>query len=544
MKNSVLKSKKFKYGGSAVALTVIVVALTLLLNVVVTSLSSTNSWYTDLTGASIYSISDKFEEELDKIVNPEDGEKKYINIVIMMDEDKFSEYSSYTNYVYHTIKQIEKKFDNVKLISKNIIKNPEEKERYQLNEADSIYTTDVAIELADSNHNPIVDKTPKRYSLDSFFTWMSSTSESTGQATRSIYAYNAEVAFLSAISRLVNYAERPTAFYLQGHGEPTLDQASEWSELLEQIGYKVQAINLAYEDFPYEASSKHNSDVLIINSPIYDLLAPTSEDSSIVSEVKKIREFLQTNYGNLIVMENSSTPRLHALEELLSEWNLGFGSSVTDNSHSVSGSNGVRIFADYTELDAKNTMARGLLSRIIDTNTSESYPDAIFDSAKSVIIKNDENGDGMSDTRSLNNTDGQLVAMSSGDHGTYELLPSYKTAECGGEKGSVALAGFSRVVWDRNDKNGTYSCVFCFGSSSFVDPEIPINNSIMNMVFSYINRNESVSYEGISMKKFDSEGLSGVSTSAATAWTVVCVAVIPVLVLALGTFVWIRRRHS
>ena len=64
------------------------------------------------------------------------------------------------------------------------------------------------------------------------------------------------------------------------------------------------------------------------------------------------------------------------------------------------------------------------------------------------------------------------------------------------------------------------------------------------MVFSYINRNESVSYEGISMKKFDSEGLSGVSTSAATAWTVVCVAVIPVLVLALGTFVWIRRRHS
>ncbi len=544
MKNSVLKSKKFKYGGSAVALTVIVVALTLLLNVVVTSLSSTNSWYTDLTGASIYSISDKFEEELDKIVNPEGGEKKYINIVIMMDEDKFSEYSSYTNYVYHTIKQIEKKFDNVKLVSKDIIKNPEEKERYQLNEADTIYTTDVAIELADSNHNPIVDKTPKRYSLDSFFTWMSSTSETTGQTTRSIYAYNAEVAFLSAISRLVNYAERPTAFYLQGHGEPTLEQASEWTELLEQIGYKVQAINLAYEDFPYEASSKHNSDVLIINSPIYDLLAPTSEDSSIVSEVKKIRGFLQTNYGNLIVMENSSTPQLHALEELLSEWNLGFGSSVVDNSHSVSGSNGVRIFADYTELDANNAMARGLLSRIIDTDTSESYPDAIFDSAKSVIIKNDENGDGMSDTRSLNNTDGQLVAMSSGDHGTYELLPSYKTAECGGEKGSVALAGFSRVVWDRNDKNGTYSCVFCFGSSSFVDPEIPINNSIMNMVFSYINRNESVSYEGISMKKFDSEGLSGVSTSAATAWTVVCVIVIPVLVLALGTFVWIRRRHS
>ena len=542
MKNSVFKSKKFKYGGSAVALTVIVIALVLILNVVVTSLASTNSWYTDLTGASIYSISDDFEQELDKILNPEGGEKKYINIVIMMDEDRFSVNSAYTNYVYHTIKQIEKRFDNVRLVSKDIIKNPEEKTRYQLNEADAIYTTDVAIELADANGNPIIERAPKRYSLENFFTWMNTTNESTGQTTKSIYAYNAEVAFISAISRLVNFEDRPTAYYLQGHGEPTLDQASDWVDLLDKIGYNVKAINLSYEDFPYESGAKHNSDVLIINAPIYDLLAPTSENPDMVSEAKKIREFLQTNYGNLIVMENSSTPKLHALEELLSEWNLGYGSSVTDNAHSVSGSNGVKIFADYSELDAKNIMARGLLSRIIDTDTSESYPDAIFNSAKSVIVKNDENGDGMSDTRT-NNTDGQLVALESGDHGTYELLPSYKTAECNGEKGSVALAAFSRVVWDKNDTNGTYSCVFCFGSSTFVDPQIPINNSIMNMVFSYINRNESVNYENISMKKFDSNGLS-VSTSAATTWTVVCVAVLPVLIIAFGTFVWIRRRHS
>ena len=542
MKNSVFKSKKFKYGGSAVALTVIVIALVLILNVVVTSLASTNSWYTDLTGASIYSISDDFEQELDKILNPEGGEKKYINIVIMMDEDRFSVNSAYTNYVYHTIKQIEKRFDNVRLVSKDIIKNPEEKTRYQLNEADAIYTTDVAIELADANGNPIIERAPKRYSLENFFTWMNTTNESTGQTTKSIYAYNAEVAFISAVSRLVNFADRPTAYYLQGHGEPTLEQASDWVDLLDKIGYNVKAINLSYEDFPYESGAKHNSDVLIINAAIYDLLAPTSENPDMVSEAKKIREFLQTNYGNLIVMENSSTPKLHALEELLSEWNLGYGSSVTDNAHSVSGSNGVKIFADYSELDAKNIMARGLLSRIIDTDTSESYPDAIFNSAKSVIVKNDENGDGMSDTRT-NNTDGQLVALESGDHGTYELLPSYKTAECNGEKGSVALAAFSRVVWDKNDTNGTYSCVFCFGSSTFVDPQIPINNSIMNMVFSYINRNESVNYENISMKRFDSNGLS-VSTSAATTWTVVCVAVLPVLIIAFGTFVWIRRRHS
>ena len=226
MKKSVFKSKKFKYGGSAVALTVIVIALVLILNVVVTSLAATNSWYSDLTGASIYSISDAFEKELDKILNPEGGEKKYVNIVIMMDEDRFSVNSAYANYVYHTIKQIEKKFDNVRLVSKDIVKNPEEKTRYQLNEADAIYTTDVAIELADANGNPVIDRAPKRYSLENFFTWMSSTNESTGQTTKNIYAYNAEVAFLSAISRLVNSADKHTAYHLQGQDEPTHKQAN------------------------------------------------------------------------------------------------------------------------------------------------------------------------------------------------------------------------------------------------------------------------------------------------------------------------------
>lgn len=540
---SFFKSKKMKYGSAAAALTVIVIALVLVLNVVVTSLSQTYSWYTDLTGTSIYSLSDAFCGYLDDIVNPKDGEKVYVNVVIMMDEDEFESHSTYTNYVYHTIKQMEKKFDNVKLVSKNILKTPEYKKRYQLNDADPVYTTDVAIELADSSHAALVEYTPKRYAIENFF---STTTTSSG--TTSIYGYNAEIAFLSAIQRLVISTDRPVAYYLQGHGEPTLDNFIGWTDskgtgLLDTAGYDVKSINLAYENFPYETGSKHNSDILIINCPIYDLLAPTEENPDIVSEAAKIRAFLQQNYGNLIVLEDSSTPTLYALEELLSEWNLGYGSSVTDSSHSVSGSGAVKIFADYGELDSNNAVALGLLDRIVNTGASESYPDAIFSSPKSVVIKNDANGDGISDTKNTNNTDGMLVATNSGSHGACELLASYKTATCGGAAGSVPLAGMAYVTWDRNDDNGTYSCVFCFGSGSFVG-ESSVNNSIMNMVIAFINRNESVGYDGINIKKFDDQALSGVSTSAANTWTVVCVAVIPASIIILGMFVWIRRRHS
>ena len=136
-----------------------------------------------------------------------------------------------------------------------------------------------------------------------------------------------------------------------------------------------------------------------------------------------------------------------------------------------------------------------------------------------------------------------LVATNSGRHGACEILKSYSTAVSGDEKGAVSLAGMAYVTWDRNDPNGTYSCVFTFGSGTFVD-DSDINKSIMNIALSYINRNQSVSYEGIGVKKFDNEALNAVSTSAANAWTIVCVVVIPVIILGFGTFVWIRRRRS
>ena len=543
MKKSVFQQKKFKYGGTAAALTIAVIAVVLLVNVIFTSVSSTFSLYSDLTGSSIYSITDEFVKAMNKLTSPESGEENYVNIVILMDEDEFNAYNAYTGYVYRTIKQTVKSCKNVKLVSKNIIKYPAEKTRYQLNDADPIYTTDVIIELADKNHAPLSNdpaykNSYKRYAIDSFFSTATSSS-----GTKNIYGYNAEVAFLSAVDRLVNNSDRPTAFWLQGHGEPTFASSSAWAELLDQAGYAVKEINLASEDFPYEENSKHNSDVLIINCPVFDLYVPTEDNPDIVSEAKKIRQFLQVNYGNLIVAEDSSTPTLFALEEILSEWNLGYGASVTDSSHSVSSSGAVKIFADLGGLSSENTMANGLLSRLLDSEETRSKPAVIFSNPKSVVIRNDDDGNGVSDTKTANNTDGMLVAANSGRHGACEILKSYSTAVSNDEKGAVSLAGMAYVTWDRNDSNGTYSCVFNFGSGSFVE-DSDINKSIMNIALSYINRNQGVSYAGIGVKRFDNEALQAVSTSAANAWTVVCVVVIPVLILGCGTFVWIRRRHS
>ena len=85
--------------------------------------------------------------------------------------------------------------------------------------------------------------------------------------------------------------------------------------------------------------------------------------------------------------------------------------------------------------------------------------------------------------------------------------------------------------------------MFCFGSNDFYTSDYEINQSIFYAMLSLINSNQYVSFEGISFKLFDKEALT-VSTSDATTWTVLTMTIIPVIMVGLGVFVWIRRRHS
>jgi ABC-2 type transport system permease protein len=533
-------NKKLKYGATSTIVIALVVAVFIIVNIIVTSLSVTFNIYTDLTTSNLYELTDEFKKELKNLVEPEGKDKVYLNIILMMDKDAFEAYSSYTMMVYKVIQQIVEKYDTIKLVTLDITKNPADARPFQINSTDAVFTTDVVIELTDENHT-VVDPnskkefnnafgTYKKYAITSFYSFTNSGSQT------NVYGINAEVAILSAVARLVNYYEKPIAYLLQGHGEPVFDENGALETLLYNAGYEVKEINLALEDFPYEENEYANSDLLIINSPIYNLVVPTSEDESgMVSEVKKIRKFLSGNYGNLVVMENSSTPNyLYELEELLSEWGLGFGYTVTDDAHSVAGSGSVKVLADLDAVknnnDSKYNFANSFMSRIL---TSNSTPISVINNPKSVIIKPD-------------NT--IVHPITSTKFTSQTLIPSYDTAEYVDEFGTrnttrVALAGAAAIEWNVNDTNNTTSYVFCFGSNDFYTSDYEINQSIFYAMLSLINSNQYVSFEGISFKLFDKDALT-VSTSDATTWTVLTMTIIPVIMIGLGVYVWIRRRHS
>ncbi len=511
--------RNLKYGSLSVTITVIFIALVIILNIIMTSLSSVHGWYTDMTASGYYSLSDSFVEEMDKLVAPDNGEKVYLNIVLLAEEDIFRNYNDMTQMLYQTFKELTSQYDNINLVAYNTTVHPEIAEKYKTTALDTLALDDIIFELCDEKGNALINVPAKKYTARSFFMINSDTGAYTG--------YNAETKILSAVALLTGKAEKPTAYYLQGHGEPTLEEASEWTEVLELAGFNVKEINLVTEDF----SENSGDDIVIINCPKFDLIHRTD-----FSEISKLRNFIGTNYGNMIVVEDSNIPKLSALENFISEYGLGFGGSVTDNQHSVSSSGASKLFADYAQTYNPNeetkTMSTQILGKLFGSKTNN-LPTTIFSTPKEIKIF-DPN---------------EVVAGNNASPNTFSLLNSYSSAQTRQQNGdivtgSVPLLGVSRIVWDVNTDQISY--VVALGSADFLSAEYESSCANRNVMLELLRLmwDNTVYYDNVEYKSFDDTALTNVSTTAANTWTIVCVAVIPAAIGICGVIVYVRRRHS
>ena len=140
--------RNLKYGSLSVIVTVIFVALIIVLNIIVTSLSSVYGWYTDMTAAGIYSLSDTFSEKMGELLSKTtDGKPVYLNIVLMAEEDYFKGMNSLTAMVYRTLKELVAEFDNIELVAYNTTVHPELAEKYKRTALDTPALSDVVLEL-------------------------------------------------------------------------------------------------------------------------------------------------------------------------------------------------------------------------------------------------------------------------------------------------------------------------------------------------------------------------------------------------------------
>lgn len=527
--SKIFENKKFRYGASATAITVIVVAALVIINVIITALGSAYGWYTDISAQNYYRVSDAFKKEFESLTKS-DGQTTNFNIVLMMDEDRFSTYNYQTLLVYNTVREISKAYPNINLKAINSTAHPELVEQYKFTYGDTISITDVVVEAADDNFDPLSAASNKKYGINAFFTY---------DQNGNLYGYNAEARLLSAFAQMLGKDEnQPVAFYLQGHGEPALDTVEKtWVDVLENSGYRVQEINLRSGDedfsdyYDIALAGDYNNCVLIINDPKFDLQVPDASDKDLVNEVKKIREFFGTGYGNIIVSVGATTPELPALNELLSEFGLGYGGAISDSRHSIASSDASKITADYSKMT--DGMASSLKNELFGSRSTTVA--TVFESPANVYVR-DKNS-GASDTLHGYN----------GAYGSYALMYPYSSATVVDRDGyDEAFMGIYYSTWDVNDDNNTRSYAIVIGSTEFLSLSYAntcMNKTIMTWILSQIY-DEMISFEGINFIQFTNGTALEITDGAATAWTVTTIVVVPVIAAVIGTVVWIRRRHS
>ena len=562
----------------SLALTALIIAVIVIVNVIFSALAQKFMWYGDLTPELLYTISDdalniieKGDEEFgtqspiervdairaeNKAYNEENGltpdsegykdENVMINIVFCDDPDVIQ--SNVTQkYVYHNALELEEKFpDHIQVINYNIIRNPSSVARFKTNSRSTIYTTSVIVEFGTEY---------RVHAIKSFYTFDSDTSD------EEPWAYNGEKALTSSILA-VTRAESPIACFTANHGEAVKDLAL-WQTLYD-AGYEVQLLDLTADEIPEKCR------LMVVFDPQDDFKVPQGKTE--VNEITKLDEFLDKGNSMMVFMDPDGQ-KLPEFEEYLEEWGIRFDRTdigngqyashlVTDPSQSLS-SDGYTFLAEYTT-EARNDGA-ALTKDMRSRPTAQSI---VFSNAMSISYATDSLFDPAYYTPEENSTienDVPFEYASFSDNGVYRsiydvFVTSDKAKAYAGDAASpvevatesnplklMTLSVEHRTIREHNYSNiDAASYVLACGSTEFASEDLLQSNSYGNTDF-LLTALRSMGREpvpvGLMFKPFADDTIDTITTADATQFTVI-LALAPLLICTVtGAVIIIRRKH-
>ncbi len=566
MKLKASTGRKLRYGGTSVAITALIIAAVIILNVVFSLLTERFRWYIDLTPDLHFTISDEcyqlieVSDEDDDEDSPIEMINKFradnaaynaanglsagdegardehvmINILFCQERDVL-EADQTTNYVVQNAEELRAKFpDYITTEYKDSITNPSRFTKYLSSNTDTLAQDSVIIECGTEY---------RVRTLRSFFVFVNSEA----------YGYNGEKAFASSILA-VTRAETPLACYTIGHGERITAQDSDGNytygmlQVLEDAGYKHMPIDLSTQDIPEECR------ILITFDPRDDFLS-SSDGTSAISEIDKLDAFLEDR-NSYMVFISPDVGELPQLEEFLADWGLAVRQSgeeiyrVRDSASSLLGdsSSVVATYATNILMDAWSESLKANRStppmvvfedtaaiyyspsyspsEVEDTDNGIRYTmgynpgfpnrrvfDAFTSSSSATAWANDREMASATKTNPF-----KLMAISVEQHYEQEM---YTTMD---DSAYVMLCGSVEFM------NSRYITSNVYGNSDFMLSALQMSGR------------EPVPV-GLDYKKFANYEIESITTEAATQYTLV-LALVPVFIsLCAGIFVIVRRKN-
>ncbi len=310
---------RLRHGSYALAITCIVIAAAIVINVLATALAARFPLDIDLTADQTYSLSDKNEEYLREVSRP-------VTLTLCADEDDYSS-GQYLSYYYNAVDTTGEYYAQTLSLLKDY---PKYNSNIQFQCADpqlpSFSDIQQRFPNQDINYGDLLvestfelnGQTISRQKVISFED-MYELYDATGYAAMGYSSYtisgsNLETALTSAIYSVTSDKTTKVGF-LASHSNA--EDVANLQTDLEQNNYEVTTIdNLLSQEIP------EDMDMLLIT-------APTSDFSG--DELSKIDDFLDNDGKRgkaLLFFAGSASPELPNLYDFLDEWGIHVSSGV------------------------------------------------------------------------------------------------------------------------------------------------------------------------------------------------------------------------
>lgn len=508
--------RRLKYGGLSVALSAVVIAVVIIANVIFTAVIRSNNLYVDLTGSGLFTLSDDAKEYLKQIKAP-----ITIKFAVPLDTIKSN---SQLFMVYLTATQFSKaskeddkngEIPDITVEYFDSYKYPAQFEKYkQLASNSEWQSSNVIIE---STYEEDGEQTalPVVYALSSFFT------TSDGKTV----GFNGERRFLLAFLQLAG-VEQPVVVFTTGHGEPigsspsdTNNQYADFTSMIEELGFKIKYSDLAHEDLDSDCR------LIVILDPQRDFISKDLASLEETSELDKVANFV-SNHGSIMVFLGPTGYEYTNLSHYLAEW-------------------GVKIHTTYTIEDSVNTLSADNRSFSV-VYTTEGLGASVqknyrnlrtkFQYASPVQILFPEK----TETESMNITSSFRTSSSAKAYAsdTDVLTPS----DIGKADGFDLFVVSSKLKYENNEDYYSYvlSCG-CPDMLKYCGSQAYANRGILNVLLTRLSLLKQA--VDIDYKSLENYGLTSVTSDAVRGWTIVLAVGMPVVTLAVGVVVAVRRKR-
>ena len=438
------------------------------------------------------------------------------------------------NLVYETARDLADRFPQyISVETVDIWNNATAVQKYKTTTYTSIGSTNVIIESGTEF---------RVCTLRSFFVFDSAD-------TTTPWGYSGEKTFASNILS-VTQAESPIACITVNHGEVMRDYQLLYA--LQDAGYKVQTIDLAYQEIPADCR------LLVVYDPVQDCLV--RDGVSDISEIEKIDRFLDGLNCAMMVFVDPETPALPNFEEYLEEWgvvinrytdNLGdtYGSVIQESSAQGLFSNGYTFSGTYVKGGAG-----GSVYNLLSKNSNP--PMVMFSNSTSLSY---------SGLYSPTHVTPEDETKESYDCATYASNGVYRTAydifvtsngakrmANGNEVGNASKDGAYKLMTITRetqmvDNEPAYSSVIVCASTDFVTEAMLASPTYGNgdvIMSTSRNLGEETVPVDLDYKMFASTDITTMTTQSKNLWTTLLSVVPVVIILGVGVFILVRRKYS